>query len=95
MTEYSKKMITCMGTLSQLSPMELTDLVEAIEKERKARADKRCKEKILAAMNAFKELNDYYDHLEIETENGMMDISLVKILEVLEHLYLEQLYDLC
>ena len=87
MTEYSKKMITCVETLSQLSPMELVDLAEAIEKERKARADRRCKEKILAAMNAFSELYDYYDHLEIESENGMMDIYFTDILEALEQLY--------
>ena len=91
MTEYSKEMITCMGTLSQLSPMELVDLAEAIEKERKARSDKKCKEKILAAMSAFNELSNYYDYLEIESENGMMDIDLVDILEALDKLYT----DLC
>lgn len=76
-----------MGTLSQLSPMELADLVGAIEKEQKARKDAKRKEKILAAMNAFKELYDYYDHLEIESETGMMDIYLTDISEALEQLY--------
>ena len=87
MMEYSKEMVNCMGTLSHLSPMELVDLAEAIEKERKARENTRCKEKILAAMNAFSELYDYYDHLEIESENGMMDIYLTDISEALEQLY--------
>ena len=87
MTEYSKEMVTCMGTLSRLSPMELVDLAEAIEKERKARKDAKCKEKILAAMNAFNELYNYYDHLEIESEIGMMDIYLTDISEALEQLY--------
>ena len=82
-----KKMITCMETLSQLSPMELVDLVEAIEKEQKARKKAKCKEKLLAAMNAFSELYDYYDHLEIESEDGMMDIYLTDISEALEQLY--------
>lgn len=87
MTEYSKEMVTCMRTLSQLSSMELVDLAEAIEKEHKARTDRRCKEKILATMDAFSELYDYYDHLEIESENGMMDIYFTDILEALEQLY--------
>lgn len=87
MTEYSKKMITCMGTLSQLSPMELADLTEAIEKELKARDNEKRKEKILAAMNAFKELYDYYDYLEVERENVMMDIYVTDIQEALEKLY--------
>ena len=88
MMEYSKEMTTCMGSLSRLSPMELVDLAEAIEKERKARRDAKCKEKLLAAMNAFSELYDYYDHLEIETENGMMDVYFTDISEALEQLYL-------
>lgn len=87
MMEYSKEMVTCMETLSQLSPMELVDLAEAIEKERQARKDAKCKEKLLAAMNTFSELYDYYDHLEIETENGMMDVYLTDISEALEQLY--------
>ena len=85
--EYSKEMVTCMGTLSRLSPMELVDLAEAIEKERKARADEKCKEKIRAAMAAFNELYDYHNCLEIETEIGMMDISFTDILKALEELY--------
>lgn len=87
MMEYSKEMTTCMGSLSQLSPMELVDLAEAIEKEQKARKDAKCKEKILAAMNAFKELYDYYDHLEVEHENVMTDIYVTDIQEALEKLY--------
>lgn len=87
MMKYSKEMTTCMGSLSQLSPMELIDLAEAIEKERQARQDADCKEKLLATMNAFSELYDYYDHLEIETENGMMDVYLTDISEALEQLY--------
>ena len=87
MMEHSKKMITCMETLSQLSPMELVDLAEAIEKERKARKDARCKEKLLAAMNAFSELYDYYDHISIETKSGMMDVYFTDISEALEQLY--------
>lgn len=87
MMEYSKEMTTCMGSLSRLSPMELGDLAEAIEKERQARKDAKCKEKLLAAMNAVNELYDYYDHLEIETENGMMDVYFTDISEALEQLY--------
>ena len=87
MTEYSKKMITCMETLSQLSPMELADLTEAIEKEQKARKDAKCKETILAAMNTFEELYNYYDYLEVERENVMMDIYVTDIQEALEKLY--------
>ena len=87
MTEYSKEMVTCMETLSRLSSMELVDLAEAIEKERKARADRRCKEKILAAMNAFSELYDYYCYLEIEHEGVLMNIYLTDISEALEQLY--------
>ena len=77
----------CLNLIPQLSSMELVDLVEAIEKEQKARKDAKCKEKLLAAMNAFSELYDYYDHLEIESETGMMDIYLTDISEALEQLY--------
>ena len=77
----------CLNLIPQLSSMELVDLVEAIEKEQKARKDARCKEKLLAAMNAFKELYDYYYHLEIETETGMMNVYFTDILEALEQLY--------
>ena len=89
MTKYSKEMVTCMDTLSQLSPMELVDLAEAIEKEREARARKNeeRKEKILAAINAFKELYDYCDYLELERENVMMDVYVTDIQEALEKLY--------
>ena len=87
MTEYSKEMVTCMGTLSQLSPMELVDLAEAIEKERKARKTAKCKEKLLAAMNAFSELYDYYYCLEIEHEGSLMNIYISDISEALEQLY--------
>lgn len=87
MTEYSKEMVTCMDTLSQLSPMELVDLAEAIEKERKKRADRRCKEKILAAMDAFSELYNYYTDLAIDTEFGMLNICLIDISNALERLY--------
>lgn len=87
MTEYSNAMTACMGSLSQLSSMELIDLTEAIEKERTARADKRCKEKILAARNAFNDLSDYYDFLEIEHEGILRNIYLTDILEALEQLY--------
>lgn len=87
MMEYSKEMVTCMGTLSRLSSMELVDLAEAIEKERKTRADEKCKETLLAAMNVFNELYDYYDHLEIETEIGTMDVYFTDISEALEQLY--------
>lgn len=87
MTEYSKEMITCMGTLSQLSPMELVDLAEAIGKERKARKNEKRKEKILAAINAFKELYDYCDYLELEHDTVMMNIYLTDIQEALEELY--------
>lgn len=77
----------CLNLIPQLSSMELVDLVEAIEKEQKARKDAKRKEKILAAMTAFNELCNYYDHLEIENENGMMDIYLADISEALAHLY--------
>ena len=87
MMEYSKEMTTCMGSLSRLSPMELVDLAEAIEKVRKARKNAKCKEKLLAAMNAFSELYDYYTYLEIETGNGMTDVYLSDISEALEQLY--------
>lgn len=87
MTEYSKEMITCMDTLSQLSPMELVDLAEAIEKERKARKNEKRKEKILAAMNAFKKLYDYCDYLELERDTAMMNIYVTDIQEALEELY--------
>lgn len=90
MTEYSKEMVTCMGTLSQLSPMELVDLAEAIEKEHKAREDKKCREKIrasmIAAMTAINELSDYYDYLEIESENGMMNIHLTDLVVAFDQL---------
>lgn len=91
MTEYSNAMTACMNSLSQLSSMELINLAEAITKERSARADKECKEKIRTAVNAFNELSNYYDYLEIESENGMMEIDLVDILEALDKLYT----DLC
>jgi hypothetical protein len=87
MTEYSKEMVTCMGALSQLSPMELVDLAEAIEKEREARADRRCKEKILAAMKALDELYEYYYYLEIENENVMTNIYITDISKALKQLY--------
>ena len=87
MTEYSKEMVTCMGSLSRLSPMELVDLADAIEKERKARRNARRKEKLLAAINALSELYDYDNYLEIETENGMTDVYLNDISEALERLY--------
>ena len=87
MAEYSKEMVTCMGTLSQLSPRELVDLAEAIEKEQETRKTARCKEKILAAMNAFSELYDYYLYLEIEHEGELMNIYLTDISEALEQLY--------
>ena len=87
MTEYSKEMVTCMGTLSRLSPMELVDLAEAIEKERKVRKDEKCREKIRAAMTAINELSDYHSYLEIETEYGMMNIYLTEITEALKNLY--------
>lgn len=87
MTEYSKEMVTCMGSLFQLSSMELVDLAEAIEKERKARKAAKCKEKLLAAMNAFSELYDYYTYLEIEHEGILMDIYLTDISEALKQLY--------
>lgn len=87
MMEYSEEMVACMGSLSQLSPMELVDLAEAIEKERKARQNARCKEKLLAAMNAFSELYNYYNYLEIEHEGNLMNIYLTDISEALEQLY--------
>lgn len=87
MTEYSKEMVTCMGTLSQLSSRELVDLAEAVEKEKKTRKTAKCKEKLLAAMNAFSELYDYYRYLEIEHEGVLMDIYLTDISEALEQLY--------
>lgn len=91
MTEYSKEMVTCMGTLSHLSPMELVDLAEAIEKERKVRDNKKCREKIIAAKNALFELSDYYYHLEIQTSiTDTVDVYLTDISEALEQL----LYDL-
>lgn len=77
----------CLNLIPQLSPMELADLAEAIEKEQEARKDTKCKEKILAAMNAFKELYDYYVYLEVEHENVMMDIYVTEIQEALEKLY--------
>ena len=77
----------CLNLIPQLSSMELVDLVEAIEKERKARKDARCKEKILAAMGAFSELYDYYDDLAIDTEFGMLNICLIDISNALERLY--------
>ena len=91
MTEYSKEMVTCMDTLSQLSPMELVDLAEAIEKERKVRDNKKRKEKIIATKNALFELSDYYYHLEIQTSStDTVDVYLTDISEALEQL----LYDL-
>lgn len=76
-----------METLSQLSPMEFADLVKAIEEEQKTRKEAKRKEKILAAMNAFKELYDYYDYLEVERENVITDIYVTDIQEALEKLY--------
>ena len=87
MMEYSNEMVTCMGSLSQLSSTELIDLAEAIEKERKARKKAKCKEKLLAAMNAFSELYGYYNYLEIEHEGELMNIYLTDISEALEQLY--------
>lgn len=87
MTEYSNAMTACMGSLSQLSSMELINLAEAIEKERKTRKDAKCKEKLLAAINAFSELYDYYHYLEIEYEGILRNIYLTDISEALEQLY--------
>lgn len=85
MMEYSKEMTTCMGSLSLLSSAELADLAEALEKERNARKDAR--RKLLAAMNAFSELYDYYTYLEIEHEGSVINIYLTDISEALEQLY--------
>ena len=77
----------CLNLIPQLSSRELVDLAEAVEKEKKTRKTAKCKEKLLAAMNAFSELYDYYCYLEIEHEGVLMNIYLTDISEALEQLY--------
>lgn len=87
MTEYSNAMTNCMGQISQLSSTELVNFAEAVAKEQKAKANRECKEQILATIIAIDRLYNYYDYLEIEYEGILRNIYLTDISKALEQLY--------
>lgn len=86
MTEYSKGMTNCMGSLSELSDEELAELTKGIENERKNRINLRRKAIITNAIMAMRKVYEFSHYLEIETENGMQDIYLTDIEAALEDL---------
>lgn len=86
MTEYSKGMTNCMGSLSELSENELEMLIKEATKEISRRKDRQRKEAITNAIMAIRKVYEFSDYLKIETKNGMQDIYLTDIETALEEL---------
>lgn len=90
MTEYSKGMTNCMGSLSQLSEDELKALVKEMEKEIAKRENLRRKEDITNAIAAIQKVSKHYDYLEVsfgeEYESNTFDVELSEIEDALKRL---------
>ena len=86
MTEYSKGMTKCVGSLSELSENELEILIQEVTKEIAHRKDRQRKEAVTNAIMAIRKVYEFSHYIEIETENGMHDIYLTDIEAALEEL---------
>ena len=86
MTEYSKGMTKCVGSLSELSENELEMLIQEVTKEIAHRKDRQRKEAVTNAIMAIRKVYEFSHYIEIETENGMQDIYLTDIEAALEEL---------
>ena len=86
MTEYSKGMTKCVGSLSELSENELEILIQEVTKEIAHRKDRQRKEAVTNAIMAIRKVYEFSHYIEIETENGMQDIYLTDIEAALEEL---------
>ena len=83
MTEFSKALTGCVGSISQLSNEEINTLIGFLRKEQDKREDQIRIEKIKNAINAINDLTMFYDYLEIDEK----EVYLTDITEGLENLY--------
>lgn len=91
MTEYSKEMTNCMGSLSELSENELETLIKEATTEISIRKNRQRKEDINNAIVAIQKLFKHFNSLEIEAyvnagEVNIVDIELIDIESALKAL---------
>lgn len=84
MTEYSKGMTNCMGSLSQLSEDELETLIKEATKEIDHRKSLQRKTDISNAIVAIQKVSKYCHFLEVTAYNDAADESCTLDVELLE-----------
>ena len=92
MTEYSKGMTNCMGSLSQLSENELETLIKEATTEIAHRKDRQRREDITNAIAAIQKLSKHCSYLtienpvEIEDEDDVLAVTFLEIITALKNL---------
>lgn len=81
MTEYSKALTGCVGSISQLSDKEINILINHLREEQDNRENKIRIEKINKAINAIKDLSFFYDYLEIDGKEVYLS-DIINSLEI-------------